>query len=448
MTLARTVGRNQPCPCDSGKKNKDCHNRKHYSQEDVLGFILQNRAGVTIANKKTGEVYCAGGPGISIQGFVSYKGDFESVEKEPQSHDSLIQVDLPLYLPIQDVELALPDGVVGYEAHLQILDRRRGEEQFNMDVSHLPTFTHLAIFVRSGLVSADRAPPPNGAIVSEPERVIRNVLAYLKGPFAATIGVDLSALGDVRELAFVVDYYRKGEQLSQERPAIARATYPFTGVIRVPDRRSAVAVTEEHRRALAQARAELFVLAQRDKSAHLRLAFRDQVLMVLEKFVFYVRQHAGTLGQLDEPEIRDLCLIPFKVLYGHCEAEAFHYTGKTDIKITDPNNAFTFGVAEFKKYDGLSSLNAVYSQLVKEHSTGQESFLYMVLISDRKNLEHVEATVRTFLADQPEIVQPIPNAYVGASREALFECIVVRRQRRIPMVVGIIDVHYDNPRGH
>ena len=78
----------------------------------------------------------------------------------------------------------------------------------------------------------------------------------------------------------------------------------------------------------------------------------------MHDFAFYGRQHPEALGKLVEQEMRDLFVVLLKTMFRGAEGEAFNFNGKSDIKVTNPENAYEFGIIEFKKWRGTESFRA------------------------------------------------------------------------------------------
>ena len=156
---------------------------------------------------------------------------------------------------------------------------------------------------------------------------------------------------------------------------------------------------------ISEIRLEIQQLAQFQKEELDCLAFHEKLLEIFHRFAFYCRQHPATLGKLDEEEIRDLCLVNLKVQFSSAEGEAYNFNGKTDVKVTNPKNTYEFAVAEFKWWRGLNSFSEVYSQCVREHATGQETSLFILVLSSNLEANPVWQQIIELCRTEPETVQ-------------------------------------------
>jgi hypothetical protein len=70
MSSSEQVGRNDPCPCGSGRKNKKCHNVRRSRDLQAKDGNSRKRSpfedkAVVVKNPKTGQIYAVSDPGIT-----------------------------------------------------------------------------------------------------------------------------------------------------------------------------------------------------------------------------------------------------------------------------------------------------------------------------------------------------------------------------------------------
>ncbi len=421
------VGRNEPCPCGSGKKYKKCH-----GQLDALDrsdgpdwFMRARQEGIVVKHHRTGATYTIGSGGMTIGGAIEHVG-IEKVTAAPSEHRATIVVDIPAFIPVEEttVELALDSGTCS----VTIKTRNRGQEQFSsLDTTTLPYFTALVI--------------EKDGMVMDPLSILKEVLAYFDD-LSEMLQLGLPKLRDADRFSIVVYH----ERLDSPGRPVAQSIYPLTGTHRIPHPKDPVPLVPALQQALNRFRIELAAQAERHLRRSQDTNFADQLLAILHEFVFFARQHRKTLRELDEEQVRDLFLIPLKTAFRSAEGEVYNYNGKTDIKATDPKNPYNFGVIEFKKWHGPVSFGQAYGQAVREHSSGQEAFIFIVLLSENKDLTAVvKASVKEY-EKQTETITVDPETKIVPSDEPFYRGEVDLRGRMVPLIVGILDLHFMNVR--
>lgn len=197
---------------------------------------------------------------------------------------------------------------------------------------------------------------------------------------------------------------------------------------------------------IAEIRREFEQIAQLQKEELDCLAFHEKLLEIFHGFAFFCRQHPATLGKLDEEEIRDLCLVNLKVQFSSAEGEAYNFNGKTDVKVTNPKNPYEFAVAEFKWWRGSNSFREVYSQCVREHASGQETTLFILVLNSNYDAKQVFQQTIELCRTEPETVQLNDIEKIVPSSERFCAGKVKIRDREIPLILGIIDLYFKNAR--
>jgi hypothetical protein len=193
-------------------------------------------------------------------------------------------------------------------------------------------------------------------------------------------------------------------------------------------------------------RLEIQQLAQLQKEELDCLEFHETLLEIFHRFAFYGRQHSAVFGNLNEEEIRDLLLILLKVQFNSAEGEAYNFNGKTDVKVTNPRNPYEFAVAEFKWWRGSDSFREVYSQCVREHATGQEASLFILVLNSNFEANNVFKQTIELCRTEPETVQLNDIEKIVPSSELFCAGKVKVRDREIPLILGLIDLFFKNVR--
>ncbi len=172
--------------------------------------------------------------------------------------------------------------------------------------------------------------------------------------------------------------------------------------------------------------------------------FRDAVFETLHGFCYYCRQNPKVLSSLHEEQIRDLYIIVAKCVFKNATSETYHHKGKLDFKIVDPDDAFQFVTGEFKWWRGASSARKAYEQATESHASGQESEIYIIILSSMAAAKQVyRKTLSTIEAGRQTEKGSYKARGVGASTEAFGQVIVrVRNSPAIPLTFGIANLHY------
>src|SRR5258708_9564054 len=113
--------------------------------------------------------------------------------------------------------------------------------------------------------------------------------------------------------------------------------------------------------------------------------FGEKIFGIVHDFCFYCRQHPAAIRSLKEEHIRDIFLVIVKAVFSTGEGEAFHYDGKLDFKIINPDNKYEFCTGEFKWWHGPESANEVFHQAVRKHANGQELAIFAIILSSAKS---------------------------------------------------------------
>lgn len=166
--------------------------------------------------------------------------------------------------------------------------------------------------------------------------------------------------------------------------------------------------------------------------------FRDKVFTTIHEFCFYCRQNPEALSLLTEQQIRDLFLVVVKCVFSQASGETFHYDGKLDFIITNPENKYEIVTGELKWWVGESSLLEVYNQAVRKHATGQEMEIYILILSRNKDSNAVFEKVKLLIASQNETISGLySNRTPDGSKELFGEFLTLIRGNEIPLCVGI-----------
>ncbi len=172
--------------------------------------------------------------------------------------------------------------------------------------------------------------------------------------------------------------------------------------------------------------------------------FENKFFSLVHDFAFYSRQHTESIGKLNEESIRDLLLIPIKmVISSHAEGEVFNYDGKSDLKIINPDNKYEYIIGELKWWNSQNSIEELCKQSFEKHVTGQEKTIYLLMLNKNKDIssplnkciEYINSLAFTSLKLEQKII--------SGSKEKFYVGEVTIRNENIPIIFGMFDLYHN-----
>jgi hypothetical protein len=439
------IGRNDPCPCGSGIKYKKCHGRPAGSvARPPNPLASQNvRQGMIVKDLLRNETYSVGSPGVIVGLPVFTKGDLASVLANPGDYIAALSVDLPFYLPIEDGSY----DVVLSERPVTVfhITRERGAEEFStLDTTELPYFSHLQIQMRPFVDNLLAAPRPIADEDLPPLKsysLILEVLEKLDGFLRINSKVRLLN-GAPPKLSYRIGYFRQGEPIAQ----VAESVYVTSGTVRILSPDSGLTVDNAALRAYLSQSVRIETFARQEIAQGLKdRTFKEQIFIALHDFCYYCRQHARAVAQLGEEQIRDLFLVVVKCLFGGGEGEVFHFDGKLDYKIINPNNKYEFVTGELKWWSGPASAQEIYHQGVRKHATGQETEIHLVMLNANKDIRMMAEEYWKSVEAEPEtrVEAKFAPGVPAGSRERFAGFMVEIRGESIPLIAAVADMYHE-----
>lgn len=389
-----------------------------------------------VENFETGEVTGIGGPGMVVYSTAMTLGDVTPVLERPDDFELVIQVDLPFYLPIPDqpFRVAIPNRTV----QVLHISKRRGQERYStIDSRLLPYFSSLQISVRPAFV--DMAMPGND--VDPFERgsldIIKDVVAKIEG-FLQPLGVTLH--DRMPALSYDVLYVERATA-----KVVAKTEHPYNEIIEVLSPAKRAGVDTDTLRAFLAASIDVAALGEATRErADSSGSFRQKVFIIIHDFLYYCRQHAESVKELPEEMIRDLLLVLFKTVFGSAEGEPYHFDGKLDFKVTNPEVRHEFVTGELKWWDGPATFDELIDQALRKHVTGQEAEVFCVVLSDRTDQGAVAASAIERLGQAGEVEGEIrPRQLPEGSKERWYEATATVRGSAVPVNVAIADLFHE-----
>lgn len=383
---------------------------------------LENPWGASFAGQvtyyPTNETYGVGPPGSTTHASLSLEGNNRGVESNPDRFWALFEFDLPTKLPLGEQKWTLPFDCT--ELQVRLLPKVRGEELWSsLNTTTLPEFTRVRIKAAPTFTPAK--------IQSVAKTVLENIDLLLMAvdrptlPLSARDGLSLRA-------SF---YLRPGRDKQ-----VLTATVPLTGEISY-DSPSPVPVTTKVQNRLDLLRGELITFVSPKPRTE---RFLEQVRHIVHDFSYYGRQHPDSLGGLTEPVLRDLLLVVLKHFFP-AEGEAYHRSGKSDIKVVNPENRYEFAIVELKVWRGRDSIEELLTQAFEKHATGQEALVVCQILSRNTDFIAVADQVRDLVDDHPQTIGQLSRVRYEGSREVLYESLVRIRENDVPLLVSCINLH-------
>jgi hypothetical protein len=387
--------------------------------------------------------YSLGGPGLTLAMPIETVGDLAPVMANPDNHIAALCVDLPFLLPIDNgrYDVLLSDRPV-----LMFHERReRGSEEFStLDTTQLPYFSHLQIQMRPFVDYATGPPLGNGGSFAQRYKSYNIVIEVLeKLDEFLRIDTRLRAFeGGPLRLSYRIGYFLREEPPIQ----VAESIYLTSEPVRIQSPESGPYIDSEALRAYLSQRVKIAAFAKQVIEPELaRRTFRQRVFLALHDFCFYCRQHPRAIGNLEEEQIRDLFLVVVKCLFEGGEGETFHFDGKLDYKIINPDNKYEFVTGELKWWRGPASAVELYHQGVRKHATGQEAEIHLVMLNLNKDVRIMAEEYRKSIEAEPETKAEVllHSQLPPGSRERFLSTIVEIRGHSVPLIAAVADLWHE-----
>ncbi len=435
--MVSKTGRNEPCPCGSGKKYKKCHGKS--GPTDKGSPRILNPEGILIRDFTHPQAppFSIGSPGLPLYDSFVTRGNLKELERHPEKYIQIINIDIPAVLPLEEME-PIPLLFEGHRFLLIHKVKRRGEEFYStIDSNTLPYFSTLQFqgeiypgYLQLTLTS-DRHHKSYYLIVD----TLHKINSLLDA-------ADRLRLGDDLRFSYHILYTPK-DNFPNCTP-IAKATFPYVGLCDIKSPKTVKTVdTSTVKGVLSQK----LIITEFSKSTvapkTLGKEFGEKVFILTHDFSFYCSQHPEAIQKLKEEHVRDLFLVLAKAVFGNAEGEPFHFDGKLDYKIANVDNKYEFVTGEFKWWTGGVSFKKAFHQAVRKHASGQESCIYILMLSRNQNAQAVYEEILTLVKSEPEYAEANPESIVPHKSEQLFsEVQVSHRGRAKRLIVGLIDCYH------
>jgi|GEM_PF-4600604 len=376
-----------------------------------------------------------GDVGGQIGSFVYFQGN-EEARKNPADHHVTIEVDLPFLIPIAEGTIQI--AVRGNLHTVQHREKRAGEQRFStLDTALHARFSSLQIHgvgFRDHPIENHELKRPGQLAIRPSDALICEVLLRLQS-LVVERGRE-AFMASLPQLSYRMVYRDASFRV------IGVADYPTTETVG----RGAppLPLDDELREFLSMERELSRYVRENTLPTVAGRGFRETVFVAIHDFCVYCRQHPEALQAISEELTRDLFLVVLNILFPNTAAEAFHYDGRLDFKVTNPADRHQFVTGEFKLWNGLKSLEQAFSQATEKHATGQESEIYIIMLSTRKGAEQVKRKAANSLQGQANcrlIASPHPMLPAHSS-ERFAEFAVRIRDRDIPLTLAIADIQH------
>ena len=171
--------------------------------------------------------------------------------------------------------------------------------------------------------------------------------------------------------------------------------------------------------------------------------FSEKVFTAIHDFCFYCRQDPESINILNEERIRGIFLIIIKSIFSSAEAESYHYNGKSDFKIINPDNPYEIITGEFKWWTGKKSGEEALHQAIRKHATGQEKDIYTVILSRNKESLPVFTKLKEIYQNAKEVnLDSFSSTAPIGSKEKCCSFIANIRGDNIPLHLCLADLYF------
>ncbi|AWI03471.1 hypothetical protein [Clostridium drakei] len=361
---------------------------------------------------------------------------------ELNSIKTLIKIDIPLLLPLQDrkrYDISL-NRFQTFKVWHRI--KRKGEENYSALIKDLPeVFSSLEILAE-GIPFEDpgKIEPPGSKFLATLlcEKIIEKILYYINIGKENKLGLEDNLIN------YELHYFEKQKNIFYNQPDFS--IYIFCdGIIKVEGDHYKLEDTYVDRSNLLkeQIGIEQFII----NTSQTYTNFRSKLNNAINLFLYYCSQHSRAISKLNEEEIRDLFLVNINSNFGNGEGEAFNFDGKLDFKIKNPENQCEFASGEFKLWTGEKSFDEIYYQGTEKHCSGYESAVYLIIISDRKDILTVNNKIIEKLKSYDKVLydgsNKLTNIAIEKSKTYFYETAFNGRLDNISLCIGICDIYYE-----
>lgn len=381
------IGRNEPCYCGSGVKYKKCHGA-------IVSSGFKNSL-IIHSPSNPEENISLGGPGMIMYSSVLSHGPMQKIQASPEKYTAVLVADLSVFYPLKNYEM-FESTFEGREFSAFHLVKNRGEERFSTTrTENLPQFSNIQIQIK--LRDLEKDVTGDGNLLF---RLLINICRKLDSLLPSSSQLKLS---HESHISYQV-HYVEGDTKPDSIP-VATSTFPYTGTLAIQTSDTITPVSNE---IITSFFAEKFNIENfysekvwneiKDKD------FSNKISSMIFEFGYYCKQHAEVVMHMYEEHVRDLMIVLAKVIFKSAEAECFHYDGKLDFKISNIQDFQDFVTGELKWWGGLASLEELYIQGTQKHFTGQESDIYLIVLSRQKDFSSVYKQCKDYTNSQKNLI--------------------------------------------
>ena len=252
------------------------------------------------------------------------------------------------------------------------------------------------------------------------------------------------SLEELKRLFNIISVLKKSDKDNENRQSVCATIVYITTEIEILGKKLENEYPKEELRKLLNS--EKIVLQNKfenDLSKYTNLSdFSQKIFILTHDFSYFIRQTPEVFSNMKEELIRDVYLFCTRVgTEYNCEAESFIYDGKADFKIK-PNNSYEYIVGEFKWWNGENSIQELCMQGFEKHVTGQEKDIFLLMLSDRNDVNIPIEKSLSYIKSRPEILSEENDILPKGSKEYFYKFKAKIKNNEVNIIFGVIDLHY------
>ncbi len=396
--------------------------------------LILKQQSITIKHYPTGHEMSFGGTGNKFSNTEMTFGNIDTIKANINDYFFTIDIDLPLRLEINE-QLKEPYNIKIEKNTYSLFHKikKRGEELFSCtDTTYIPYFSSLQIV---GLVDIDFLQRDKIDLLTS---ILTKINSIINNKDLEKI------LEEKHNLPFQICYLKKSDKDNENRQSVCATIVYITTEIEILGKKLENEYPKEELRKLLNS--EKIVLQNKfenDLSKYTNLSdFSQKIFILTHDFSYFIRQTPEVFSNMKEELIRDVYLFCTRVgTEYNCEAESFIYDGKADFKIK-PNNSYEYIVGEFKWWNGENSIQELCMQGFEKHVTGQEKDIFLLMLSDRNDVNIPIEKSLSYIKSRPEILSEENDILPKGSKEYFYKFKAKIKNNEVNIIFGVIDLHY------
>ena len=393
-----------------------------------------DNASLVIKHIESGEEFRLGSEGVIMDKTVMTKGNFKNVQEYPNNYRFVINIDLPTRLELDDKR--------DYPYYIRIGDacynvfhiiKQPQEKIFSaLNTTYLPYFSSIQI---QGINLIDKMNKNTDNYMSLD--IILAILQKLNN--ALNDNILQQIINRKINIPYEILYIDKLRHIADTQ------TLHLLNIQYAPKSKNYKAKNSFNHVQMLLNEEKINIQNFAENNKYENEVFKQRLFNKTHDFAFYSKQHAETYYKLSEEDIRNLYVMLIRLaLTDSCETEAFNYDGKTDFKITNPDNKYEFYIGEFKIWNSQKSIEELCMQSFEKHITGREEIVYMIMLNKNKDFQEPLNKCLDYISSQSCVITaPRKIQCNPSSKEHFYEFDIDNRGNQIKVIFAMFDIYHN-----